>query len=292
MSSEGGWPALPLDAWRETCDTLHLYAQIVGKIRLALAPGEPEWAHVTLYVTSRGLTTTPMPFGDRTFEIGFDFVEHALVISLSDGRRLSLPLRPLPVCTFYEQLMEALKSLGIEPRIWPMPVEISEPIRFTDDSVHASYDPIFAHRFWQILVLIDSAFKEHRAPFRRRHTPVQFFWGTFDLAYARFSGRPATPPDQSVIMRNAMDAQEICAGFWPGDQRFPEPALWCYAFPKPPGIEQARIEPAAASWNSALGEFILRYEDVRKARSPRQAVLDFLTSTYRECATLAKWDDV
>jgi len=291
MQSEATWPALPLEAWRETCDTLHLCTQIVGKIRLALAPPEPEWAHVSLQVTSRGLTTTAMPLGDRTFAIDFDFVRHALDVVVSDGRALSIPLLSRSVAAFYELLMGALKALDIDVRIWTMPVEIPQPTRFTEDTIHASYDPLYAHRFWQILVQVDSILKEHRAPYRRRHTPVQFFWGTFDLAYTRFSGRPATPPNESLIMREAMDSEEICAGFWPGDERFPEPAFWCYVYPKPAGnIERANLVPPLAAWNGTLGEFVLTYEDARTSGSPRRAIRDFFASTYEHCASLANWD--
>lgn len=290
MSSNASWPALPLAPWRATCDTLHMYAQVVGKVRLALSPPEPEWAHVAMYVTPRGLTTGPVPSGDRTFEIDFDFIAHRLNVVVSDGQTRSIPLIARPVREFYRLLMETLQSLEIAVHVWPMPVEVADPIRFDRDDTHASYDAEAVRRFAQVLVAVDSALREHRAPFRRRHTPVQFFFGSFDLAYGRFSGRPATPPSKDVIMANAMDAQEICAGFWPGDDRFAEPAFWCYAYPKPPGVEKMAVRPTAAFWSDALGEFLLRYEDVRNAASPRAALRDFFESTFEGLARLADWE--
>jgi hypothetical protein len=182
--------------------------------------------------------------------------------------------------------------MGIDVRVWPMPVEVPNPIRFDKDTTHASYDPEAVNRFFRILVQVDAAMKEHRAPFRRRHTPVQFFWGSFDLAYARFSGRPATPPRDDIITRLGMDAEEVCAGFWPGDDRFPEPAFWCYAFPKPPGSEELAIGPSTAFWSDVMGEFVLRYEDVRNAESPQNALREFFTSSFDGFSSLAKWNDV
>jgi hypothetical protein len=291
--ASGGWPSLPLDSWKSTCDTLHLYAQVVGKIRLALTPAEPEWAHVPLYVTARGLTTSPIRTGERVFQLDFDFVAHTLEVVVSDGGMRSIPLVPAKsVAAFYRAVTDALLEMRIDVRVWPMSVETPKPVRLDEDSLDASYDPESANRFWQALVLVDAALKEHRAPFRRRHTPVQFFWGSFDLAYARFSGRPAAPPSQDVIVRHAMDAEEICAGFWPGDERFAEPAFWCYAFPKPDGIERMMVRPSAAFWSPEMGEFLLRYEDVRQSESPRAMLLEFFSSTFEACSKLAKWADV
>lgn len=286
---EEPWPALPLSQWRPTCDTLHMYSQIAGKIRLALSPAEPEWAHVALYVTPHGLTSGPIPFRERTFQIDFDFVEHEVRIAVSDGRVRTIELVPRSVADFYALLMQTLADLSIDVRVWPMPVEVPNPIRFDEDRTHASYDPEAARRFALVLTHVDAALREHRAPFRKRHTLVQFFFGTFDLAYARFSGRPATPPSDDVIMRGAMDAEEICAGFWPGDERFPEPAFWCYAFPRPPGSENLAVRPSAAFWSDAMGEYLLRYEDVRTAPSPEAALREFFTSTYEGYARLADW---
>ena len=253
------WPELPLHAWRDTCDTLHLWTQIAGKIRLKLAPPEPDWAHVTLYVTATGLTTSPIPCsGDRVFQIDFDLVDHALNIVVSDGSRRVLPLVPKTVKAFYAEVMEAVSSLGIECEVWPKPQEIPGAIPFTEDEVHRSYDAAWANRFFQVLYRVDAVMKEYRGRFVGRTTPVHFFWGTFDLAVTRYLG----------------DAM-LAGGFWPGDERFAEPAFFAYTYPKPDGIETA--EPW---WNDALGEFILPYEDVRTARSPREALLDFLERTY------------
>ena len=291
MSDEAAWPALPLAAWRATCDTIHMYSQIVGKIRLALAPAEPEWAHAALYVSPLGLTTGSIPFESRSFQIDFDFVGHSVDIVASDGRSHSIPLVPRSVAAFYRELMSALGALDIDVKIWTMPVEVANPIRFTDDETHASYDPKAAKEFARVLTLVDVALAEHRAPYRKRHSRVQFFFGTFDLAYARFSGRPATPPNDGIIMKNAMDAEEICVGFWPGDDRFPEPGFWCYAYPKPPGAEKLAVEPPAAFWSDTMGEFMLRYEDVRKADSPPDALRAFFTSTFDGLSKLANWDE-
>ncbi|MDQ2871811.1 MAG: DUF5996 family protein [Candidatus Eremiobacteraeota bacterium] len=292
MGNDAHWPELPLAAWRATCDTLHMYAQIVGKIRLALSPAEPEWAHTALYVTSRGLTTGPIPFADRSFQIDFDFVEHRVDIVDSDGASHCISLVPSQsVATFYREIMDALQTMHVNVHLWPMAVEVPNPIRLDTDTTHASYDPQSANRFFHVLVQADAALKAHRAPFRRRHTLVQFFFGSFDLAYARYSGRPATPPSNEVIMRDAMDAEEICVGFWPGDDRFPEPAFWCYAYPKPAGAEALPVLPAAASWNDKLGEFVLRYEDVRTAASPREALREFFSSTYDGLSKLARWNE-
>lgn len=288
---ERQWPALPLSAWKDTKDTLHMYAQLVGKVRLALSPAEPEWAHVTLYVTSRGLTTTPIPDAGRTFQIDFDFISHELVISTSDGETRTLALKPRTVAAFYAEVIALLRELKMSVVISPLPQEVANPIPFVDDTKHASYDAEAVHRFWQALSRSDSVMKEFRAPYRGRHTPVQFFWGSFDLSYSRFSGLPADPPPKANrLMRVAMDAQEICFGFWPGDDRFPEAAYFAYGYPRPPGVAQAKILPSLAWWNEQTGLFLVRYEDVRTAESPRKALLEFLSSTYEACATLAGWD--
>jgi len=264
----------------------------MGKIRLALTPVEREWQNVPLYVTARGLTTSAIPYDERMLQLDLDCIAHVLDISVSNGQTRSIPLIPtLCVADFYERVMAALTELGIHVKIWPMPVEVPNPIRCTDDRVHATYDPRAVNRFWTVLVRIATVFSEYRASFRGRHTPVQFFWGSFDLAYARFSGQPAgAPPNADRMTRIAMDAQEISAGFWPGDQRYPEPAVYCYAYPKPTGIESSKIRPAAAFWSDQLGEFLLPYEDIRSAPSPREALLDFLISTYDAGTKLAGWD--
>jgi hypothetical protein len=285
------WPALPYGEWRETRDTLHMYTQVVGKVRLAEAPMEPEWAQVPFYLTARGLTTSPIPWGEETFQIDFDFIDHQLRVDASDGGRRVLALEARPVAAFYEEVLRMLRSLGIEVSIWPTPTEIPEPIPFPEDTRHATYDPEAAHRFWRVLAQVDTVFKAWRAPFRGRSTPVQFFWGTFDLAVARYSGRRAEPPAGSdSIFRRAMDAEEVAMGLWPGDEKFPEPAFYSYTYPKPAGIETASLRPDGAFWSEAMGEFLLRYEDVRRAESPREAILAFLESTYEAGANALGWD--
>lgn len=286
------WPALPLASWSETRDTLHGYVQIVGKIRLALAPFEREWANVPLYLTARGLTTSAMWSGDRALQIDFDFNAHTLEIVASDGGRHSIALAEgLSVASFYEQVMSALHALGVPVRIWPMQVEVPHPVRLDGDLTHRSYDAEAVHRFWQMLTRVGGAFAEHRAGFRGRHTSVSFFWGTLDLGYARFSGKPAEPPPNAdSIYRGGMDAEQIEAGFWAGDERFPEPAFYCFGYPPAAGIESAVVRPAQAFWSAPHGEFLLRYDDVRSTPSPRAALLEFLQSTYDACANAAGWD--
>jgi Family of unknown function (DUF5996) len=291
MSNESEWPALPRAAWAGTYRTLHMYAQIVGKIRLGLAPFELEWANVPFYVTARGLTTSLIPYGERALQIDFDFITHVLEVKTTSGETCSLSLTvPRSIADFYDEIKVVLAALKIDARIRPVPAEIPNPIPFAEDRSLAPYDPEYAHRFWQILTRVNSVFIEHRASFRNRHTPVQFFWGTFDLAYVRYSGKPAQPPPNAdSIMRASMDAEEISVGFWPGDDRFPEPAFFCYGYPKPAGIEYASIRPEHAFWNNQMGLFLLRYEDVRRSGSPHGAIREFLVSTYNACATKAGW---
>jgi hypothetical protein len=285
------WPPLPLDGWKQTRDTVHMYAQIVGKVRLALAPMEPQWAQVPLYVTARGLTTSPIPYQGRAFAIAFDLVAHELDIEVSDGERRTFALGPRAVAAFYEEVMSALRSLGIEVAYRARPVEIPHPISFLEDSVHASYDPVSVNRFFRVLARVDAVLKRHRARFWGRTSPVAFFWGTFDLAYSRYSGRTAEPPPGSdVIYRLGMNVETIEVGFWPGDERFPEPAFYGFTYPMPQGIERASIGPREAFWSAELGEFLLRYEDVRRAEDPESAALEFFETTYRAGATLAGWD--
>jgi Family of unknown function (DUF5996) len=283
------WPELPLEAWRDTCETLHRYVQIVGKVRLALSPPEPQWAHVALYVTPRGLTTGPIPYRDGSFSVEFDLLDHGMRVLMSDGSDRALALIPRTVADFYRETMQLFDGLGIQFHIWDVPAELPDRIPFDQDVEHRSYDPRYVRRFSQVLQQVNAALEEHRAPYLLRHTRVQFFFGSFDLAYARYSGRPAVPPSGDVIMRNAMNAQEICTGFWPGDDRFPEPGFWCYGYPKADGVETARIGPVNAGWNTKLGEFLLRYSDVRAARDPRAELREFLTSTYEVLAELAQW---
>jgi hypothetical protein len=275
------WPELPYEAWSDTRDTLHLYLQVVGKVRLALAPMEPQWGQVPLYVTARGLHTSPIPHPRGVFDIDVDLVAHAVSVRTVEGAVERVDLEPRTVADFYALLLGALEAAGRPVTITERPSELPDPIPFPEDVVHASYEPEWANRFWRTLVSVDAVLKEHRARFRGKVSPVQFFWGTFDLAYTRFSGRPAQPPPGAdVIMRNSADAEEVCAGFWPGDARLPEPAFFAYAYPSPPGIEQA------AGWHDGLGEFVLPYEAVRTAAEPRRALLDFLEHAY----LAARWD--
>jgi hypothetical protein len=285
------WPELPYDAWAETMDTLHMTLQIIGKIRLALTHREPQWANVPLYLTARGLTTSPMWSGRTGFAIDVDLVEHQVIVALNDGRIERVALRARPVADFYHELIDRLGTLGIDPAISTRPSEVANPIPFPDDTVHATYDPEWAHRFWRLLARIDLVLKEHRGRFTGRVSPVSFWWGTFDLAVARYSGRHVEPPPGAgIIHRVGGDAELACVGFWPGNTKLREPAFFAYAYPVPPGLEAAAIRPADAAWNPTLGEFILTYEAVRRSPDPRQAILDFAESTFIAGATAQRWD--
>jgi hypothetical protein len=284
------WPALPYDEWHETRDTLHMYTQIVGKLRLRLSPFEPEWANVPLYVTARGLTTSPVPLGLHTFDAEFDFFDHQLVLRTNDGEIERLPLHAQPVADFYTATMDALSRLGFEVTISPGPSEVAEPIPFAEDRAHHSYDAEQANRFFRVLSAADVVLKEHRSGFRGKTPPSQFFWGSFDLVVTRFSGRPADPPPGAdTITRYGGDAEQICGGFWPGHPQYPVPAFFAYGYPKPPGIEEASIRPDDAGWNNGLGEFVFPYDAMRAAPDPRRALVDFLESTYEACATRLGW---
>jgi hypothetical protein len=268
-----------------------MYLQIVGKVRLALAPMEPQWAQVPLYVTARGLNTSPIPHPDGVFDIDVDLVDHIVAVRTARGVVKQVRLEPRSVADFYAELMAALVAAGAPVTIGELPSEVPNPIPFPDDDEHASYEPEPVHRFWRALVSVDAVMKEHRARFRGRTSPVQPFWGSLDLSYTRFSGRPAEPPaGADVITRHAADAEQATAGFWPGDARLEEPAFFAYTSPRPEGIEQAAVEPEAAGWSVAIGEFLLPYEAVRTAPEPRQALLDFLETTYRAGAGTAGWD--
>jgi Family of unknown function (DUF5996) len=283
------WPDLPYEWWRSTRDTLHLYTQVVGKLRLALSPFEPQWANVPLYLTARGLTTSPVPVGSGTFDAELDLFDHELVVRVSDGGLARVPLRGA-VAEFYERVMEALRGLGLSVEVSELPSEIPDPIPFPLDRTHQTYDGAKAHRFWQLLSRVDVVMKGHRARFLGKTSPVHFFWGSFDLANTRFSGRPATPPPGvGTILRYSDDAELICAGFWPGDQRTPFPAFFAYGYPKPDGIEHVRPRPEAARWVDEAGLFLLPYDAVRTAPAPADAILEFLESTYGACAARLGW---
>lgn len=290
------WPQLPTAAWQDTYATLHLWTQIIGKIRLARSPWLNHSWHVVLYVTSRGLTTSPVPDGTRTFQIDLDFIDHALRVSTSDGAERQFALAGQSVASFYAAIMAALAELGIHVAIDEMPNELPEPIRFSQDSLHASYDPDAVRRFLQILVNIDRVFKQFRTSFLGKASPVHFFWGSFDLAVTRFSGRRAprhpggVPHLSDDVACEAYSHEVSSAGFWPGSGAVDYPAFYSYAYPEPTGYRAAKVQPEAAFFNEALGEFILPYDAVRTAANPDAALLQFLQSTYEAAANAAKWD--
>ncbi len=293
---DGAWPALPIEEWKDTYATLHMWTQVVGKIRFALSPWVNHSWHVTLYVTSRGLTTSPVPYGEKTFQIDFDFIEHRLVIETSGGDVRSIELRPRTVADFYAEVMSTLSDLGLDVRIHTLPNEVQDPIPFEKDEQHASYDPEYANRFWRVLVQTDRVFKEFRARFIGKCSPVHFFWGSFDMAVTRFSGRTAPPhpggvphlPD--VVAREAYSHEVSSCGFWPGGGPVPYPVFYSYAYPAPEGFKDAPLKPSGAIYSADLGEFLLSYDEVRKAKKPDGMLLDFLQSTYEAAADLAKWD--
>lgn len=285
------WPELPLEAWQDTYATLHMWTQIVGKVRLALTPRINHWWGVPLYVTPFGLTTSAIPYAGGNFEVQFDFIHHQLVIRTSNDALLSLALAPRSVADFYREFMGTLASLGIAVKIWKMPVEIPDPIPFDQDTRHASYDPEYANRFWRILACCDALFNEFRAGFIGKSSPVHFFWGSFDLAVTRFSGRRAPLREGAdSITREAYSHEVISAGFWPGGADVKGAALYAYAAPEPAGFAQSPVRPAPAFYHPQLKEFILMYDDVRRAASPGDALLSFLQTTYDGAADLANWN--
>jgi len=285
------WPALPLEAWKDTCDTLHMWTQIIGKVRLKLTPHLNHWWEVPFYLTSRGLTTSPMPAGARTFDATFDFIDHALIFQTSGGRTETIPLRPQSVADFYHEVMATLRRLAIDVRIWTMPVEVPAPIRFVEDRQHASYDAPYAQRFWRILLKADAILKEFRTCFIGKASPVHFFWGSFDLAVTRFSGRRApVREDADPITREGYSHEVSSCGFWPGSGSLAGPAFYSYAAPEPSGFKDAQVRPASVRYSAEFSNFLLLYDDVRAAADPRAMVLEFLQSTYEAAATLGRWD--
>jgi hypothetical protein len=285
------WPALPLSSWNETYATLHLWTQIVGKVLLRLTPLVNHWWNVPLYVTARGLTTSRIPYGKRAFELCFDFIGHQLVLETSDGLVRALPLEPRSVAEFYQEFMELLRSAEIEVKIWRMPVEIPDPIAFDKDRVHASYDRASVEKFWRILLSVDTVLNQFRATFIGKSSPVHFFWGSFDLAVTRFSGRRAPErPGIDAMTREAYSHEVSSVGFWPGGGNVQGAAFYSYAAPEPQGFKNERVRPGAAFYDGLLGEFLLMYDDVRNAESPTASLLEFCQSTYSAAATLANWD--
>ena len=285
------WPALPLESWKDTCSTLHMWSQIVGKVRLALTPLVNHWWNVPLYVNARGLTTSAIPYRNAAFEIWFDFIDHQLVLQTSGGSRKTLPLAPRTVADFHQEFMGMLRSSGIEVRIWRMPVEIPNPIPFDKDRVHASYDPEAVQKFWRILLSVQDVFDEFRSRFIGKCSPVHFFWGSFDLAVTRFSGRRAPArPGADHITQEAYSHEVSSVGFWPGSGSITGPAFYSYAAPEPEAFRNAPLQPESAHYDTQISEFILMYDDVRSTASPGATLLEFCQSTYQAGATLAKWD--
>jgi hypothetical protein len=290
MAEPNSWPALPYEAWKDTYATLHMWAQVVGKVALAqAAPVNHSWG-VALHLTPRGLSTSSLPHGWRSFAMEFDFIDHQLVIRVSDGSRRVLPLEPQSVADFYRSAMSALRELGLPVKIWPMPVEVPSPIRFDEDTIHHGYDRIFAERFWRILLQVARVLTDTRARFVGKSSPVHFFWGSFDLAVTRFSGRPAPPREGPAFMREAYSHEVISHGFWPGNDAIPEPVFYAYAAPEPPGFKEVAVQPQAARYQADFGEFILPYDAVRRDGDPDGALRLFVESTYAEAATLAGWN--
>ena len=292
MKQSQRWPALPLTEWKDTYATLHMWTQIVGKVRLALSPAINHYWGTTLYVTARGLTTSPIPYPKGVFEINFDFIAHALEITTSLGESRTFRLIPRTVAEFYFELLGALHSLGIDAKVWAMPVEVPRPVRFNLDETHASYDGEYAHRFWQILVNVDAVLREFRSRFVGKVSPVHFFWGSFDLAVTRFSGRRAPErPGADPVTKEAYSHEVISHGFWPGDGEIvKDAAFYAYAAPEPAGFRDRRVRPEKAFYSSEKNEFFLMYGDVRLSDSPEQSLLDFCQSTYEAGAILGNWD--
>jgi hypothetical protein len=298
LKTETTWPRLSLDEADPTLDTLHRWTQIVGKTRLAQAPMQNHWWQVVLYVTERGLTTSPIPYESRTFDVSFDLTGHKLIVRTSDGDLRTLPLVPRSVADFYDEYMSILRSLGIEVKIHPVPMEMADTLRFTEDRQHSTYDAGAAHRYWQILVQADRVLKEFRSRFIGKSSPSHFWWGGFDISCTRFSGRPAplfpggVPNCPDWVMTEAYSHECISAGFWPGNVGGPvaEPAFYAYSYPVPAGCDVAAISPEGAYYHQQMREWILPYERVRSSDDPGGMLLDFLQSTYEAAAELAGWD--
>jgi hypothetical protein len=295
-SDHPAWPELPYAAWSDTCSTLHLWTQVIGKIRLAQTPWLNHSWHVPLYLSARGLTTSPISYGTRAFEMQFDFIAHELAIKVSDGQGRRLPLRPRTVAEFYTETLRLLSELGIEIAINQLPSEIADAVPFSRDQQHHAYDAEYAQRFWHVLLQTDRVFKQFRTGFIGKASPTHFFWGSFDLAVTRFSGRPApaftakVPGVSTAVMREAYSHEVSSAGFWPGGNGIDYPSYYSYAYPTPEMFRAAPVQPAAASFNDAMGEFLLPYEAVRTAADPDATLLAFLQSTYEAAAKTAGWD--
>jgi hypothetical protein len=285
------WPALPYEDWKDTLDTLHMWTQIVGKVKLELVPFLNEWWQVAFTVTARGLTTSTIPFGHHVFQVDFDLIDHRLDIDLSDGTSRTIALEPRSVADFYRTFMAALEELGIHVQITTNPVEVENTIPFDQDTVHNSYDPEYVTRWWRILLQVDRLLQRYRTPFVGKSSPVLFWWGTFDLSETRFSGRPAPEKEWPARwMTLGADQEHASAGFWPGSGKVQAPAFFAYTYPEPPGCREAAIQPESAFYHLDVSEFILPYEEVRRSPSPGQMILDFFQTTFEVGATLAGWD--
>ena len=294
--NDNAWPDLPFAEWQDTCATLHMWTQIIGKIRLALEPMVNHWWQMPLYVTSTGLTTSPIPYESRSVQIDFDFCRHTLNFTTSDQRRAEFALVPMSVAQFYDRTIQILRDLGIDVKIWTTPVEVADAIPFEQDHLHKSYDADAARRFWRALVQADRVMKEFRARFIGKVSPVHFFWGSFDMAVTRFSGRTAPPHPGGMpnlgdwVAREAYSHEVSSCGFWPGNGGFGRPAFYAYAYPEPKGFADAPLRPKAATFDPNLHEFVLDYDAVRASATPDQMLLEFFQSTYEAAANAAKWD--
>ena len=284
------WPPLPYDAWKDTYETLHMWTQVVGKVAVATAPPLNHSWGVAMQITPRGLSTRLLPHGNRSFTIEFDFVGHRLLIQTSDNHHRQLPLAPRSVAEFYREVVATLEQMELPVKIWPMPVEIPAPIRFETDTGHHAYDPVYANRFWRILVQLERLFTASRTRFVGKASPTHFFWGSFDLALTRFSGRPAPPREGPAFMRDAYSHEVISHGFWPGNATLPEPVFYAYAVPEPNGFKTSSVRPRGAFYHTELGEFVLPYQAARESNSPERAITEFIESTYDAAASLAGWD--
>lgn len=295
MSDPQRWPELPYDTWKDTCETVHLWTQVVGKVKLALSPFLNELWNVGFRLTARGMTTGLMPFRGTVFEVRFDFVDHNLAVLTDDGRVKSMPLMPRPVADFYDEFMSALRALGADIEITTQSVEMPEEIALDKDREHTSYDPEYVNSWWRVLVSTEMVLKRYRSSFVGKSSPVLFYWGSFDLAEARYSGKPATPVKGPRFYRIAEDEENAACGFWPGNPtaggvHLGEAAFYSYTSPAPPGFAEASVEPTAARFDTRLGEFILPYTDARAAASPDDTILSFFETAYAAGATLGHWD--